>query len=238
MPLPRPLRATGGSTTAAATTGATGTAQATRTSGTSLGKATIRAQVMDFSTALTLDFISGIPAQVVLRAIPSTVGVGTTTTVQATVTTATGVPVEGATVTFALAVNNSSASLQSTSGMTNASGLANITYTAGSRIGTDTVRATVSGNLVSTVAIDVQATTVTATSLELLVSSPQLDSDGVEQVTLTALVRDANNNFVTGAPVTFAADSGGIQVTAGNTDASGKATALLGNSRRPDQPHH
>jgi hypothetical protein len=82
---------------------------------------------------------------VVLQAIPSTVGVGTTTIVQATVTTATGVPVEGATVTFALAVDNSSASLQSTSGTTNASGLASVQYTAGSRIGTDTVRATVSG---------------------------------------------------------------------------------------------
>ncbi|MEQ6340177.1 MAG: Ig-like domain-containing protein [Gammaproteobacteria bacterium] len=64
-------------------------------------------------------------------------------------------------------------------------------------------------------------------SLQFLVSSPQLLSAGSQDVTLTVLTKDASNNFVSGAPVAFAASSGGIQVTQGTTDASGAATAKL-----------
>ena len=79
--------------------------------------------------------------------------------------------------------------------------------------------------------------TVTATSsgtggpvpsrIDLLVSSPQLDSDGSDTVTLTALVRTVTNNIVSGAVVNFTADSGLIQVVRATTDATGTATALL-----------
>lgn len=64
-------------------------------------------------------------------------------------------------------------------------------------------------------------------SLQFLVSSPQLLSAGSQDVTLTALAKDANNNFVSGAPVAFSASSGGIQVVQGTTDASGAASAKL-----------
>jgi hypothetical protein len=208
-------------------TNASGVAQVTLTAGTQVETARVTAQAMGFSTVLSVNFISGTPAQVTLQAFPSTVGVNTTSTIRATVTTAARDPVEGLTVTFALPVNNSGARLASSSGTTNVLGQASVVYTAGSAIGTDTARATVPGDIVGATAISVQSTTVSASSLGLLVSSPQMDSDGAEQVTLTALARDSNNNFVSGVRVTFAADSGGIQVTTGTTDASGKATALL-----------
>ncbi len=65
------------------------------------------------------------------------------------------------------------------------------------------------------------------TSLRLLVSSPQLLSAGSQDVTLTVLAKNANNNFVSGAPVEFAASSGGIQVIQATTDDSGVASAKL-----------
>ena len=70
-------------------------------------------------------------------------------------------------------------------------------------------------------------------SIDLLVSSPQLNSDGASTVALTALVKDSGNRAMSGQAVTFAdnsaaADSGIITVTSGTTDATGKATATLG----------
>ena len=64
-----------------------------------------------------------------------------------------------------------------------------------------------------------------ASRIDLLVSSAQLGSDG--SITLTALVKDAANNLLSGIPVSFAATSGDIQVTSGTTGPTGTATALL-----------
>ncbi len=74
-------------------------------------------------------------------------------------------------------------------------------------------------------------------SLEALTSNPQIPSDGGVPVTITALLRDVNNNFVAGQSVTFAADSGGLSVIqadptiggapAATTDENGRATAEL-----------
>ena len=127
-----------------------------------------------------------------------------------------------------------------TSGTTNADGEVSVTYRPGTLPSTDTIEASISGDsdgdgdfepITTTINITVQTTTVTADRLDLLVSSPQLDSDinldSPETVTLTALVRDVNNNFVADVQVTFAASSGGIQVINGTTDASGRATATL-----------
>jgi hypothetical protein len=77
---------------------------------------------------------------------------------------------------------------------------------------------------------------VTVKDVQLLVSSPQLLSASNNQsscsssnsVTLTALVRDNNNNVLSGIPVAFNADNDGtILVTSGTTDKSGTAQAQL-----------
>lgn len=66
-----------------------------------------------------------------------------------------------------------------------------------------------------------------AASLQLLTSNPQLPSDGSATVTITALARDASNIFVEGVPVSFATDSGGLNVVQSTTDSNGQATATL-----------
>ncbi len=77
---------------------------------------------------------------------------------------------------------------------------------------------------------------VVVSSIEVLTSNPQIPSDGGVPVTITALLRDANNNFVAGQNVTFAADSGGLSVSQSvdgtttpqaQTDENGRATAEL-----------
>jgi hypothetical protein len=66
-----------------------------------------------------------------------------------------------------------------------------------------------------------------AASLTLITSTPTISSDGVSQAQISAFVRDARNQFMTDVPVIFSANSGGLLVTQGRTDANGLATATL-----------
>jgi len=65
-------------------------------------------------------------------------------------------------------------------------------------------------------------------TVTMLTSRPQIQSDGSENATITALVRDENNNVMESVPVLFAANTGslilGLQIT---TDANGIVTATL-----------
>lgn len=214
-------------------TDANGVAQAILTSSTNVEMATVVAEVMDFRQSIQINFISGIPEQLELTAQPTTVGTDQTSTIRATVTDADGAPLEQVSVSFALVTNNSGASLSTPTALTDDAGQAGVVYSPGTTAGTDTIQATVSGNLTATVNVTVQQVTTAADSLDLLVSSPQMDSDGSETVTLTALVRDTNNNFLAGIPVTFSANSGGIEVVNGTTDAAGTATAQLSTAGDP-----
>lgn len=69
-----------------------------------------------------------------------------------------------------------------------------------------------------------------ADDITLLVSRPMLASGGGDEVELSALARDVNDNLIAGIEVTFAVQSGSngaIQVTQGTTNASGVAQAVL-----------
>jgi hypothetical protein len=66
-----------------------------------------------------------------------------------------------------------------------------------------------------------------AATLTLLASSPQLGSSGSAAVTVTAIIKDTNNNLLAAVPVVFSADSGSLAVTQGTTDDSGQAIATL-----------
>ena len=76
----------------------------------------------------------------------------------------------------------------------------------------------------------VSATVATITAAT---SQPQIPSNGSTGATITAYVRDANNNFLAGVPVSFSATTGGVTVTSGTTDASGQATATLNTAGDP-----
>lgn len=121
---------------------------------------------------------------------------------------------------------------------TNSSGVATATLESnnaaiGSTISVNAAAGSASGQVTVTVAS-------TQASITLLASSPQLPSDGSKPVTLTAIVRNASNQLVTGAAVNFSATSGGItpvqttagstatpSVPAGTTDINGSAQATL-----------
>ena len=217
------------------TTDTNGVAQVLLTASTTAGTAAVTADAMGFRTHIDISFVPGPAASVQLNASPNTVNASGISTLTATVKDANGNLVPGTTVTFTLSTNTSGASLSPTSGTTDINGQMTVTYTAGTTGGADTVRA------LTTSASVAGATSITVTApppgigtsgpvpnrIDLLVSSPQLSSNGTGNVTLTALVRDAANNLVSGVLVRFSADSGGIQVTNGTTGATGTATALL-----------
>jgi len=73
-------------------------------------------------------------------------------------------------------------------------------------------------------------------TLNLVASSNTLRSDAEsaeEGNELTAIARDDNNNVVEGEAITFAADSGALQVTRDTTDAAGTAAAILTTAGNP-----
>lgn len=72
------------------------------------------------------------------------------------------------------------------------------------------------------------SSTTSASYLDLLASSSEMNSAGTSTVTLTALVKDSRNRALSGATVDFSADSGSLIVNSATTDASGQATATLG----------
>jgi adhesin/invasin len=208
-----------------ATTDATGAATVNLVAATSLGAVTVTASAGGFSANVTVTFVAGSPAVVQLSATPMTVSIGGGSTIQATVMDAKGNPPVGQALVFSLSAD-SKGSLTPLSGVTDTNGRVTVTYTAGATPSTDMVQVRTVNGITGTLQITVTPPSG-ANHLDLLASSPQLGSNGTGSVTLTALARDASNNVVSGVPVSFQADSGGIQVTSGTTGATGTATALL-----------
>lgn len=69
--------------------------------------------------------------------------------------------------------------------------------------------------------------TSSAAAITVTTDSPTMPADGSAPATLTAYVRDANNNLLSGIPVTFTASSGGVSGSPATTDSSGTAQAQL-----------
>jgi hypothetical protein len=147
--------------------------------------------------------------------------------VTALVRDANNVALSNVTVTFSA----SAGSLVVNQATTDGSGNATATLSAGgAAAGTQlTVTASagsVSGHVVVNV-INTQQTITLSTDL------PQIPSDSSKSATITALVRDANNQVLSGVTVGFAGTSGGLTVTQGTTDANGRATATLNAATDP-----
>lgn len=127
----------------------------------------------------------------------------------------------GVTVTF----SSNAGSLVVSQGTTDATGVAKAALSgsgvaSGSSITVTAAAGSVSGKVVVAV-VNTQRTVTVTTSL------PQIPSDGSKSATIAALVRDANNNVVTGAPVSFQATSGALTGAQMVTDATGTAKASL-----------
>lgn len=152
------------------------------------------------------------------------------TTITALVRDSNNVALSGVAITFATTTN--AGVLVVTQGTTDNSGnaIATLTAASGATSGTTvTVSATagsVSGN-VNVSVINIQKTITLTTSL------PQIPSDGSKAATITALVRDANNQALEGVTVSFQASSGIVSGSPAVTDANGAATATLSNAGDP-----
>lgn len=68
---------------------------------------------------------------------------------------------------------------------------------------------------------------VAIADLSLVASSTQIPSDGSAPVTVSAIVRDANNAVVEGQTVIFSADSGALKILSSTTNQDGVAQAEL-----------
>ena len=182
-------------TTAEATTNASGIATVNLIAPTSPGTATVTASASGFSASTTITFVAGAAAVVQLVANPTTVNPNATSAITARVTDAQGNPVSGQTLTFTAP---SRGTLSALTGITDTNGQFAVTYTAGATPATDTIQVRTVNGITGTLSITITPASG-ATSIDLLVSSPQLGSDGIGSVTLTALVRNAANNVVSGA---------------------------------------
>jgi hypothetical protein len=176
-------------------------------------------------------------ASVSVTANPGTVAQdgSTSANIVATALNASNVALSGVAVQFQV---TSGGVLTVTQGTTDANGQAKATLAAvsGTASTSLTVTAT-SGTVSGTANVGVVAIQQTLT---LSTNAPQVPSDSSKAATISALLRDANNNVLPGVQVHFTPDSGAITpvqtaagaaatpaVAAGTTDANGVASATL-----------
>lgn len=135
--------------------------------------------------------------------------------------------VSGVTITF----SSNAGSLVVSQAITDTSGIAKAALSASGVAAGGSISVTATtGSASANVAISVVNTQRT---VSLQTSQAQIPSDGSKLATITALVRDANNNVLPGVSVNFVATSGALTVTQGTTDSSGVATATLGAGTDP-----
>lgn len=148
-------------------------------------------------------------------------------TVTALVRDASNVALGNQLVTF----SSTAGSLVVVQATTDGNGNATATLSAGGAAAGTAITVTAStGGVQNTVTVNVVNTQQTVT---LSTDVPQIPSDSSKAAVITALVRDANNQVISGVLVQFASTSGGLTVTNGTTDANGLATATLNAATDP-----
>jgi adhesin/invasin len=179
----------------------------------------------------------GTPLSIAVAAVPASVAAGQVSIVTATLT---GDDNAGVTVTFTLPVNNSDARLSASSAVTDGSGVAVVTYTAGANNPTqdvsDTVRAAV-GSISSSAVITRTGTATLAYSITVTANPTTLSADNSNSV-VTANVKDNLGAAISGVTVNFAvtgtAPLGTLSVASAITGGSGNAvTTFTGGGAHP-----
>lgn len=146
----------------------------------------------------------------------------TSSAITATVLDAKNVAIKGVTVTFAATAGSV---LQVTLATTDGSGHATATLTAaGAAAGTNITVSAAAGGVQGQTTVAVIAI---QQSLSIATDLPQIPSSGATPANISALLRDANNNALTGITVQFSATSGVLTVTQAVTDVNGVAKATL-----------
>ncbi|QBG35275.1 Ig-like domain-containing protein [Litorilituus sediminis] len=130
---------------------------------------------------------------------------------------------------------------------TDAEGIATISITAASQAGAGLITASIDGNALATTTFNSlgdgnDGGTPNVATLKLLTSSPQLASSDADEITLTVIAKDANNNLIEGVPVVFSANA---KASLGNfvdsngessnvTNAEGRAFKILTTVGEPE----
>lgn len=171
-------------------------------------------------------------ADVVVQLAPATVPNTGTESATATITAldVNRVAVPGAAVAIS-ANNNAVLSIQGTLGsVTDAAGKIVATVGIGSdRSNRDITISATAGGVTRTAILKVvsSAAGATPTSIELIAASNSVGTGG-DGVQIRAFVKDANNNTLPSAPVSFTTSTGTLSNVSSTTDASGTAVATLG----------
>jgi adhesin/invasin len=215
-----------GSITASGITDVFGKATATLTSSTQQGVATVTASVGSISGTTTVTFSdSGASTISVLADQMSIVADGTSTsTITATVKTATGQGVPDIKVEFG--TDNGSITA---SGITDSEGKATATLTSSTQQGVANVIASVGSISGTTTVTFVDQTTLTVAEISVSADPTSIVANGTSTSTITAIVKTATGQGVPDIEVSFGTDNGSITAS-GITDGEGKATATLTSS--------
>jgi adhesin/invasin len=154
---------------------------------------------------------------------PTTAAAGSTQNIAVKVTTTNGTAVPNVTVTFAAGAN--SGTVAPASATTDNNGVASALWILGTAPGVNTLTVTPTG--VSPTTFTINTTAGAAARIEPTSTTPLTGPAGGALTTRpSVVVRDANNNPVSGVTVTFSVASGGGSVSGGTvtTDAQGVAT--------------
>ncbi|MDW8293602.1 MAG: Ig-like domain-containing protein, partial [Anaerolineae bacterium] len=188
-------------------------------SSTVAGVATVTAEADGVSGSTVVTFVPGAPFTVTLVAVPSTLVVGNSSVLTATVTDQYGNAVaDGTVVNFATTLGTLG---NATVGTVNGEAVNTLNSTVA---GVATVTATV-GSLIATAQVTFTPGAPFAVTLTL--SPSIIFANGISQSTAVATVTDQYGNPVPGVAVQFFASVGTFSPTSGNTGAGGSVTAAL-----------
>ena len=217
-----------------ATTDVNGIAVTSLVAGGSVLTSTVSASTGGYtSNNVSVAFTAGAASTITVNAAPAAIGVAGTSTITAYVVdgSASHNPVAGEPVTFAFTAKGSgnSATLGSTTVLTNANGLAVVSYTAGTSAGTDTISATTSNVVTSSVSIISSAATTAVNGVALTTGAASIATGG-STTFVRAKVTDINGAAAAGVTVNFSTSAGTLSAGPYVTDGTGIVQATLTSS--------
>jgi adhesin/invasin len=225
--------ASGGGSITGATTTTSGSGIASVggwTLGTTAGTNTLTATSSGGSTTFTATGVAGAASQIALNAGNNqTAAAGSPLPVAPSVIVrdAFNNPKSGVAVTFAVA--SGGGSITGGTATTNANGIATVgSWTLGTAVGTNTLRATSSGLTGSPVTFTATAVTGAATIAVNAGNNQTATVNTAVAIDPSVTIKDNNNNPIIGASVTFAVASGGGVVTGATATTNASGVAAVG----------
>lgn len=212
-----------------AVTNASGIAQVTATANAIGGSYSVTGSISGITPVATFSLTNiGVPASIAVSAggtQSATVNTAFGASLVAVVRDAGNYPVPGVTVTFSAPGSGASASLWSTTAITDISGLATITATAGTVAGNYSVTATVSG-VASPASFSLTNLAGAATAISKVSGDAQSATVATAFAPLVVRATDTYGNSVAGVSVTFAPPGSGATASLGSASTTTNASGL------------